>query len=434
MPIYVDDDTGLECVPPQHRRDYAAVRLLVVDPATFVVIAAMMRLISPGSTRRLALYARFTKVPTIDISFDDRPVRTVETTAVEAHRVGIPASMGGDKRSSKSGFSSSRALRAATAVVPGHRSASSGVQRSRGFDVLQTGADEPTAEEPTAVNHVQQVATNRNDSAAQEAKNAYPYSHERPSTLEPEESEGDEGGWTVVGGRAASRLPGPKQIAQTDVGNSKEPWLENEWRLHNPAMNKSRPAPRSAYTKRDKTSNYTHQHGLKTASGTLHSDQAAGNLLWHLDKQEHSGRKVPDSDPRVTFENGKRYLTKGRYFLVVKATEKTVTECPIYTNGDTGLQHVGLAKRKEFFSLRPDDVSVENFEKMNQVPETKFYSVGWVVTGSNGKRVRKLRPTMVVHFARPRTRPIDLDEVQLVGALAQDEVEEVCAKASKRSR
>ncbi|KAK3073590.1 hypothetical protein LTR53_004689 [Teratosphaeriaceae sp. CCFEE 6253] len=329
--------------------------------------------------------------------------------------------MAGDKRSSKGGFSSSRALRAEISAASRHSSAGSGVQRSRGFDLLQTAADEPAAEELNAVSHVEQATTDRNDSAAQDAANGYPYSDEHPSTLEPEESESDEGGWTVVGGRAAFRFPGLKQVAQTD-------------RRHNPALNKARPAATSAYTKRDKTSNYTHQNGLKTASGTLYSDQAVGNLLWHLDKQEHSGRKVPDSDPRVTFENGKRYLTKGRYFLVVKATEKTVTECPIYTNGDTGLQHVGLAKRKEFFSLRPDDVSVENFEKMNQVPETKFYSVGWVVTGSNGKRVRKLRPTMVVHFARPRTRPIDLDEVQLVGALAQDEVEEVCAKASKRSR
>ncbi|KAK4901525.1 hypothetical protein LTR27_001297 [Elasticomyces elasticus] len=225
---------------------------------------------------------------------------------------------------------------------------------------------------------------------------------------------GDPSNWTTVRGRATSRAPGKTReaidgIVTTAVVN--EPW-KDDWRNPDPKANALRyAAAATAHTTQTRNTRYTCKPGPRTKSGTLLVDQVKGNI--------------------IIWVNGVRSRKKGRYFLIVKSTGKFVWEAPIYTNNNTGLTNVDPTEWKEYFSLKPFDISPEAFKSMNQVPGSKYFSVTWMHNDDPNMRGNKMRATSVVHFTEIKKRHMDVDDVRLVGAIAKDEVEELCAKAHK---
>ncbi|KAK5124937.1 hypothetical protein LTR85_001127 [Meristemomyces frigidus] len=231
--------------------------------------------------------------------------------------------------------------------------------------------------------------------------------------------------WTTIGQRTERRQPKteaqPVRPAATEA-----PWATN-WRSPDAQANRERYA--RAATIKSKFAKGTHRPGPRTKAGVLHADQKDGTIVFRWDVRPFPSKKVPDTDPRIFYQNGTRYLKKGRYWLVVKATGKTVWEAPIYTNNDTGLLLVPRKFWKQYFSLLPHGMPLEGFK--NQSPSNKVASIDWMsVDEKDGTmRGRKMRNTMVVHFSEIMVRSIDLADVRIVGALSDFTTSYACEKA-----
>ncbi|KAK5717553.1 hypothetical protein LTR17_015996 [Elasticomyces elasticus] len=245
-------------------------------------------------------------------------------------------------------------------------------------------------------------------------------------------STGDPSDWTAVRGRATSFAPSQAREAINGIVAAavvNEPWKE-DWRNPDPKANALRyAAAATAHTTQTRNTRYTCKPGPRTKSGTLLVDQVKGNIVFRWDIRPCRVGKFADDHPQIIWVNGVRSRKKGRYFLIVKSTGKFVWEAPIYTNNNTGLTNVDPTEWKEYFSLKPFDISPEVFKSMNQVPGSKYFSVTWMHNDDPNMRGNRMRATSVVHFTEIKKRRMDVDDVRLVGAIAKDEVEELCAKA-----
>ncbi|KAK5724462.1 hypothetical protein LTR15_004507 [Elasticomyces elasticus] len=244
----------------------------------------------------------------------------------------------------------------------------------------------------------------------------------------------DPNDWTTVRGRATSRAHGQAREAINGIVAAavvNEPWKE-DWRNPDPKANALRyAAAATAHTTQTKGTRYTCKPGPRTKSGTLLVDQVKGNIVFRWDIRPYPSTKLADNHPQIIWVDGVRSRKKGRYFLIVKSTFKFVWEAPIYMKNNTGLTNVDPMEWKEYFSLKPFDISPEAFKSMNQVSGSKYFSVTWMHNDDPNMRGNKMRATSVVHFTEIKKRRIDVDDMRLVGAIAKDEVEELCAKAHK---
>ena len=174
---------------------------------------------------------------------------------------------------------------------------------------------------------------------------------------------------------------------------------------------------------------YTHSPGPKYSNGMLVADQTRGNVVFHWDIRPYPSRNIPDSDPRIWYdEEGVRCLKKGRYWLIVKVTAKKVCEIPIYTKGDTGLANVDPARWSHYICLRPYGVSKEDYKPQN--PDAKYFSMGWIHGVDQSMRGGMMRHTMIARYTEVKARAHEVKDMRLVGGLDPTEIDELCWKAT----
>jgi len=211
------------------------------------------------------------------------------------------------------------------------------------------------------------------------------------------------------------------------------------WATVDRQVNKARFA--DATTIRTTCTRGAYRPGPRTINGVLYADQKVGAIMFHKDVRQlddkHKNSKIPDSDPRISYKNGKRYFTKGRYWLVVKSTNKKVWEAPIYTNGNLGFKNVTRKTWKHYFALRPKEVSLDQLvnahpelqDFLNQSTSHKTFEIDWMKEDHHSMKGRKMRKTMIVHFTETHERSIEQEDVVLVGAMADADSAKACAKA-----
>ncbi|KAK4579970.1 hypothetical protein LTR86_000172 [Recurvomyces mirabilis] len=174
----------------------------------------------------------------------------------------------------------------------------------------------------------------------------------------------------------------------------------------------------------------TYRPGPRTTNGVLHANLIQGTIIWHWDIRPYRSMSIPDSDSRIIKNpDGTMSLKKGRYWLIVGSTSKTIWEVPIYTNNDTGLQKVPPRHHKDYFSLCPKGMSTDTFP--NQSSTNKVISIDWLDANDGQMRGNAMRTTMVAHVAEVMTRDINEEPVRIVGAIAEADIEVVCQKACK---
>ncbi|KAF2766633.1 hypothetical protein EJ03DRAFT_174720 [Teratosphaeria nubilosa] len=167
--------------------------------------------------------------------------------------------------------------------------------------------------------------------------------------------------------------------------------------------------------------------GLRNERGELLANQVPGAIVYHEETRRNKTDKIPDGDPRVSYRNGVRYVIKGRYWLIVKRTEKNVWECPIYSNNNTGLELVEHGLWSQYASLVPKGQDPHTFK--NQSPGNKMVIIDWMDSDRN----RHIRDTAAVHLAGAVQRPVDRADMKVVGTIQQDQIEEVSRKALSKS-
>jgi hypothetical protein len=212
----------------------------------------------------------------------------------------------------------------------------------RGFSALET-LDDDTNEVTKALDGLEIVG--RKDSLEPTSITQGPSeTKSRGTTLSWASRE--EPGWTEV----PRRTP-VAQISENSIGHSAKtakPW-EDDWRKPSARtiqMNKRRMA--GASTLRTTGTRRSFMPGPRNVNGEIHSNFKVGTITWRWDIRPYKGTNISDSDKCIVKEKDvSRSLKKGRYWVIVKVTEKTVWEIPIYTNGDTGLANTPLNKRRE---------------------------------------------------------------------------------------
>ncbi|TKA58623.1 hypothetical protein B0A55_12148 [Friedmanniomyces simplex] len=239
-------------------------------------------------------------------------------------------------------------------------------------------------------------------------------------------------GWTQAKGRLPSSFStglktGTVITAHIEQLPGNTPWLDSDWRAHDPKVERARWA--AATTIKTVVTRGKYRPGPRTRSGVLFADQKAGTIVFHPEVRPYPSKKIPDTDPSITFQNGVRFRTKGRYWLIVKSTAKSVWEVPIYTNGDTGLANVKKKHWSKYYSLRPDTVAPKDFQ--NQSPNNTPWSIGYMNEHQKTMKGRKMRKTMVVRITEVYRRAIDDADVKIVGALEDVDIPIAVEKTPK---
>ena len=213
---------------------------------------------------------------------------------------------------------------------------------------------------------------------------------------------------------------------------------DNNWRDRNPEKLKARyeDACTIGNTYKTRQSRMTHIPGPRTIGGVLFANQKPGALLWHWDIRPLQN---PDARPYgweiFTKPDGSHWMKKGRYWIVVDVTGEIVSEVAIYTNGNTGLEKVKDRSLKNYFALRPKHVRAKDF-KDPKISGTgnPVLAVEWMEDQKDHIEGRLVRTTMVVNWAEVRERDINVPELRLVGALADESTKQLHVKALGRSR
>ena len=60
-----------------------------------------------------------------------------------------------------------------------------------------------------------------------------------------------------------------------------------------------------------------------------------------------------------------------------------------------------------------------------------YLSIGWMAETQRSAEGRRMKETAVLDFTEVQRRPIDNDEIRLVGTLAKADIAILCAKAGK---
>lgn len=225
-----------------------------------------------------------------------------------------------------------------------------------------------------------------------------------------------------------------RQALTAQIGQTTPTWqTHGNWRDRDPAQQRARGARTmhadltqksgSRMTGLTRKSRMTYEGGRRIKNGMLFYDQDEGAIVWRWDDRPCDALRIPDNAEGIHWQpDGSRWRRKGRYWIVVEASETKVKEVPIYTNGDTGLKKTPQKSWWEYCSVRPEHMSPTSFK--NQSPDNKLLEVKWMHL--DGKLARS---TMVVHWTEVHERDLDIMDVRLVGHLAEESTANVCAKA-----
>ena len=124
-----------------------------------------------------------------------------------------------------------------------------------------------------------------------------------------------------------------------------------------------------------------HRPGPRTLGGCLYEGLLPGTIIWHWDVQP---RNVDHRDPLcIVFEDeiGREMTQKGRYCIIVEKLkceegQFNVLEAAIYTNDNTGLEHIDTDKHHHYFSICPAHIHVSRFE--NLIPSNPVLTINWM--------------------------------------------------------
>ena len=167
--------------------------------------------------------------------------------------------------------------------------------------------------------------------------------------------------------------------------------------------------------------------GPHTRGGVPYANQIAGAIFWHWDVRRYV---VGQSHPgwNIFTERGVRKLRKGRYWIIVDAEETGfIHEVGIFTNHDTGLQTVPSKFWSGYLSLRPKHIDAKHFR--NLIPGNSVLDVGWMASDADGNETKLTRESMVVNWRNVLKRPIDIQDLRIIGELSPEALEVLRKKA-----
>jgi len=205
---------------------------------------------------------------------------------------------------------------------------------------------------------------------------------------------------------------------------------DNAWRDRNEDFQKLRQeeSRRKARTNNSKgTRRYTVMPGLKTRSGELLVDQKPGTIIrrYHV-KNYREGSAVPHGWHLFKNKEGMSQLRKWRYLVIVSITDDKVSERAIFTNNDTGLAGKPRHLHQNYFSLRPMNADPATFH--NQVDGHEVLSVDFM---KQKDMPEMLRTTMVVNWKEEFDRPIEDDDLYVIGTMSAESFKVLLAKIKK---
>lgn len=229
-----------------------------------------------------------------------------------------------------------------------------------------------------------------------------------------------DGDWTVAGTHRN------RNRDQTHTANPVSDVRQVNWRAPNGGTLATRQnIGRTIGTQRTRVtqqSRMTYRGGPRTRNGILLADIYPGVIMWRYDKRPCLDPNIKNDDPRVFFDgDGMKWLRKGRFWVVIYRCRDHVTELPIYTYNDKGLEKKPEAVKANYNSIKPPNTT--NY--VNQSPNQKVLDIGWVKSATEN-----LRKTMVVHVTEPISRDIDV-ESRVVGGLNGEALKEILCRAKE---
>lgn len=127
-------------------------------------------------------------------------------------------------------------------------------------------------------------------------------------------------------------------------------------------------------------------------------------------------------------------IKKGRYYIIVENLTSApgkfeVSEVAIYSNDDTGLEHVKPERHHEYFSLCPQHIGISKFKNLN--PPNPVLKVDWMRAKPNASDEHPMmkRTTMLVRWSDLQRKDININGLRIVGALSDASREILVNKA-----
>ncbi|KAF7197397.1 hypothetical protein HII31_01207 [Pseudocercospora fuligena] len=162
-------------------------------------------------------------------------------------------------------------------------------------------------------------------------------------------------------------------------------------------------------------------------NGVRFSDQLPGTIFWHEEiyKLEPNNPKVKRGD-KNTFQDhhGVWRYAKDRFFIGYGRQYAQINEVGIYTKGDTGAANIPEEELCEYINLKPK--GAVDYEP--QIPGAPTLEVQTKL----GRRFMG-RTTMLVRVARPTTRDLDCDELEMIGSITDDSLKILIEQVNKFS-
>ncbi|KAK4549445.1 hypothetical protein LTR36_006442 [Oleoguttula mirabilis] len=160
------------------------------------------------------------------------------------------------------------------------------------------------------------------------------------------------------------------------------------------------------------TANTRLMRGRRTRSGVAFADQNPGSCVWHYDYRPVLHRNIGEGDPQFKYiiqaPDGSKWIKKGRFWIIIARTRYTVTEVPVYSYDDTGLENKPETK-SEYPSLKALKI-VDDKLFVNQSPENPVLAFEAMRNPDE-----EMRATMMVHYTEAITRDVDVDDLRYVG-------------------
>lgn len=145
------------------------------------------------------------------------------------------------------------------------------------------------------------------------------------------------------------------------------------------------------------------------------SQQSLGMIVRHVDLHYFPTKKAPRNQGEVVnLPKGGQVLEKNRLFLIVGHAVCRVTECPIFTYDEVGLEKRNKLTWHEYCSIRSSQVPVKDFN--NQSPSNKVLDVAWVHQNEEVKESSMVRLSDV----RSHDTNFDLPPAQVVRAISSE--------------
>ncbi|KAF2171533.1 hypothetical protein M409DRAFT_50961 [Zasmidium cellare ATCC 36951] len=160
--------------------------------------------------------------------------------------------------------------------------------------------------------------------------------------------------------------------------------------------------------------------------GVLWSEQISGIIVRRLHHCRFKDPNVKLGDQGV-FEgpDGRPWIKKWRYFLILRQFGETVAEIPIYTFGNRGLEMKPSELHCEYLSIKPVGVAAKDFR--NESPANPVLNIEKTTS-----RYALSRLTMVARFTEICTRSLDCDELLVIGNLDKRSTETLLEYAYKK--